>query len=230
MLAAVFILATLAIATAFVPVSTRTSSTALQMKKAWNDFGPANKWTWNPEIWTFDPSYSGSPFETDMGAQAPLGYWDPLGLIKNADQARFDRFRKVELKHGRISMLAVLGHIVTTSGARLPGDIAFGVPFSSVKNGLAAFETIPFMGLAQIVIFIGFLESGFAMREDDIARSCAEDILDGGFCDDRRKRVELNNGRAAQMGILGLMVHEKLNNDPYMMNSFLFGSPLPFNQ
>ena len=33
--------------------------------------------------------------------------------------------------------------------------------------------------------------------------------------------IELNNGRAAQMGILGLMVHEGLNNDPYVLNSLL---------
>ena len=40
--------------------------------------------------------------------------------------------------------------------------------------------------------------------------------------------IELNNGRAAQMGILALMVHEKLNNDPYIINTLL-GSPVPFN-
>lgn len=40
--------------------------------------------------------------------------------------------------------------------------------------------------------------------------------------------IELNNGRAAQMGILALMVHEKLNNDPYIINSLL-GAPVPFN-
>ena len=39
---------------------------------------------------------------------------------------------------------------------------------------------------------------------------------------------ELNNGRAAQMGILALMVHEKLNGDPYVINSLL-GAPVPFN-
>lgn len=41
--------------------------------------------------------------------------------------------------------------------------------------------------------------------------------------------IELNNGRAAQMGILALMVHEKLNNDPYVINA-LVGAPVPFNQ
>ena len=48
-------------------------------------------------------------FESEIGAQAPLGFWDPLGLLKDADQERFDRLRYVETKHGRISMLAFLG-------------------------------------------------------------------------------------------------------------------------
>jgi hypothetical protein len=47
-------------------------------------------------------------------------------------------------------MLAVLGHMVTTAGFRCGGDIAYGVPFSSVKNGLAAIETIPPAGVAQV--------------------------------------------------------------------------------
>jgi hypothetical protein len=44
----------------------------------------------------------------------------------------------------------------------------------------------------------------------------------------QKRAIELNNGRAAQMGILALMVHEKLNNDPYIINSLL-GYPVPFN-
>ena len=107
-------------------------------------------------------------FESEIGAQAPLGFWDPLGLLKDADQARFDRLRTVETKHGRIAQLAILGHIVTTAGVRLPGEIAYGVPFASVKNGLAALDTIPAAGIAQIVAFIGLIELGFAARKDDI--------------------------------------------------------------
>eukprot|EP00968_Pinguiococcus_pyrenoidosus_P005900 scaffold385_cov305-Pinguiococcus_pyrenoidosus.AAC.47 len=84
-------------------------------------------------------------FESEVGAQPPLGFWDPLGLLADADQERFDRLRYVEvrssaaweveiladfrpfvqIKHGRISMLAILGHLVTTAGARLPGNIDF---------------------------------------------------------------------------------------------------------
>jgi hypothetical protein len=42
-----------------------------------------------------------------------------------------------------------------------------------------------------------------------------------------KRAIELNNGRAAQMGILALMVHEKLDGNPYVINSLL-GSPVPF--
>jgi len=44
----------------------------------------------------------------------------------------------------------------------------------------------------------------------------------------RKAAIELNNGRAAQMGILTLAVHEKLDNNPYVLNA-LFGAPVPFN-
>eukprot|EP01036_Dinobryon_divergens_P030063 gene30063-39256_t len=53
-------------------------------------------------------------FEDAVGAQPPLGFWDPLGLLNDADQAKFDRLRTVETKHGRIAQLAILGHLVTT--------------------------------------------------------------------------------------------------------------------
>jgi len=85
---------------------------------------------------------STSSFASALGAQPPLGFWDPLGLLKDADQERFDRLRTVELKHGRISMLAVLGHLTTTAGVHLPGDIAFGVPFSSVIYTLNKFPIL----------------------------------------------------------------------------------------
>ena len=104
-------------------------------------------------------------FESEIGAQPPLGFWDPLGLLDDADQDRFDRLRYVETKHGRISMLAILGHLVTTAGWRLGGDIAPGLKFADMKTGLAAFETIPAGGIVQIVLFIGALELGFGLRQ-----------------------------------------------------------------
>ena len=168
-------------------------------------------------------------FEDAIGAQPPLGFWDPLGLLKDADQERFDRLRYVETKHGRICMLAILGHLVTTAGIRLPGEIAYGIPFSSIPAGEAALSVIPPAGLAQIFFFIGLIEVGFAARQVEIEE--AQLTASGWDAEtiDRKIAIELNNGRAAMMGILGLMVHEGLNNDPYVINSLL-GYPVAFNQ
>lgn len=171
-------------------------------------------------------------FEKEVGAQPPLGYFDPLGFLAGGDQATFDHLRKSEIKHGRIAMLAIVGHIVTTAGFRVGGDIAYGVPFSSVKSGLAAFETIPAAGVAQILLFIGLLEIGYGYQEKNIVEDCKFRMTSFGWNEATQRNkaaIELNNGRAAQAGILGLMVHEKLNNDPYILNHLL-GFPVAFNQ
>ena len=167
-------------------------------------------------------------FKSEVGVQPPLGFWDPLGILEEADQQRFDRLRAVETKHGRIAMLAVLGHIVTTAGVRLPGEIAYGVPFSSVKNGLAALDTMPLAGIAQIIAFIGLIEIGYTTRKDEIEAAQLKASKWNDATIKKKLAIELNNGRAAQMGILGLMVHEKLDNNPYVLNSIL-GSPVAFN-
>jgi Chlorophyll A-B binding protein len=168
-------------------------------------------------------------WENAVGAQPPLGFWDPLGLLKNADQRRFDRLRYVEIKHGRISMLAILGHIVTTTGIRLPGEIIKGeLPFTSIRSGLAALEDLPLSIIGLLIAFIGILEIGYSARQEDIEEA---QLRASGWDEETiawKSAVELNNGRAAQMGILGLMVHEKLDNNPYIINSLL-GYPVPFN-
>merc|ERR1711988_674563 len=59
--------------------------------------------------------YTGSPlraFESELGVQAPVGFWDPAGLCKDGDAEAFKRRRVVELKHGRVAMIACIGYIV----------------------------------------------------------------------------------------------------------------------
>jgi len=158
-------------------------------------------------------------FESELGVQEPLGFFDPLGLLADADQEKFDRLRYVEIKHGRISMLAFLGQITTRAGVYLPGDIdKSGTSFDSIPNGWAAINAIPESGLLQIVAFVGFLEL-FVMKDitgGEFVGDFRNDSLDFGWdtFDEEEKLfkrgVELNNGRAAMMGILGLMVHEQL--------------------
>ena len=47
-------------------------------------------------------------------------------------------------------------------------DIAPGIPFSSIKPGLAAFDTIPAAGTFQLIAFIGLLEVGYGLRKEEI--------------------------------------------------------------
>ena len=51
-------------------------------------------------------------FENELGVQAPVGFWDPVGFTSDGDVATFKRRRSVELKHGRISMMATMGFLV----------------------------------------------------------------------------------------------------------------------
>jgi hypothetical protein len=175
-----------------------------------------------------------SAFESEIGAQEPLGFYDPLGFLVDADQERFDRLRYVELKHGRISMLAFLGQIVTRAGLHLPGSVDLeGNKFDSFPNGAAALfgeDAIPFFGLAQIVVFVGVLE--IAVMKDITGEGEFPGDFRNGFIDFgwdtfgpqtkvRKRAIELNNGRAAMMGILGLMMHEQIPGNPVIG---LFGS------
>jgi len=162
-------------------------------------------------------------FESEVGAQPPLGFFDPLKLVADGDEAKFKRLRYVEIKHGRVCQLAFLGNIATRAGIHLPGDIDLsGDSFDSYPSGLAALfgpESIPAAGKLQIVAFIGFLE--LAVMKDITGTGEYEGDFRNGFIDFgwdsfdeetklKKRAIELNNGRAAMMGILGLMMHEKV--------------------
>jgi hypothetical protein len=158
-------------------------------------------------------------FESEIGAQAPLGFFDPLGMVENGDQGKFDRLRYIEIKHGRICMLAVVGYLVQEAGIRLPGAIDYsGLKFADIPNGFGALDMISTAGVYQLVIFIGFLE--IAVMKDVTGGEFVGDfrngLLDFGWdtfsaeTKLSKRALELNQGRAAQMGILALMVHEKL--------------------
>lgn len=67
-------------------------------------------------------------FESELGAQEPLGFFDPLGLVADGDQAKFDRLRYVEIKHGRISMLAVAGYLVQVGGVSSQCLVSSDIP------------------------------------------------------------------------------------------------------
>ena len=159
-------------------------------------------------------------FEDELGAQPPLGFFDPLNLVADGDQEKFDRLRYVEIKHGRICMLGVVGYLLTYAGVRLPGDIDYsGTKFTDVGYGFDVFSDISSAGIAQVVLFIGALE--LAVMKDVTGENEFIGDFRNGFIDFgwdsfdeetklQKRAIELNQGRAAQMGLLGLMVHEQL--------------------
>jgi hypothetical protein len=168
-----------------------------------------------------------SAFEDALGAQPPLGFYDPLGLVENADQETFDRLRFVEIKHGRISMLAFLGQITTRGGYHLSGAIdKKGDAFDSFPDGWAAIQgpdAIPGGGLAQIIALIAVLELSIMKDIPGTGNQFVGDFRNGyldygwdKFSEEtklQKRGIELNNGRAAMLGILGLMVHEQLGGE-----------------
>jgi Chlorophyll A-B binding protein len=159
-------------------------------------------------------------FAGELGVQEPLGFWDPLKLLEGKDQSRFDRLRYVEIKHGRIAQLAFLGYITTEYGFRLPGNIDnAGDTFESIPSGFAALSAMPSLGLFQILLFIGWLEiAGWKQNPDSYPGDFSSSSFPVGYLkkniSEKEKLTfraqELNQGRAAQMGILALMVHEQL--------------------
>lgn len=141
-------------------------------------------------------------FDGEAGVTSPLGYWDPLGLSKDKDAETFEQYRTAELKHGRVAMLGVIGYIVPEI-YKFPGDIAPGVSFSSIPNGIAAIEAVPALGWMQMFFLIGAVDYyGFLILGDTEGKGkSAEELA-------KAKDQELNHGRLAMIAMLELFRHD----------------------
>eukprot|EP00434_Breviolum_minutum_P041836 symbB.v1.2.037219.t1/scaffold5435.1/size40275/2 len=162
-------------------------------------------------------------FENELGVQAPVGFWDPVGFTADGDVAAFKRRRSVELKHGRISMMATMGasdlivlHFLVyfsdcnNSSTSKPGFLSpsAGLKFADIPNGLAAVSKVPVAGWAQIAAYFGFVE--FSGGFDDYKTGTPGDygfkVLTSSDPEEKTKKLsaELANGRLAMMAIIGM--------------------------
>ncbi|CAE7573764.1 FCPF [Symbiodinium natans] len=196
---------------------------------------------------SFDPA-------KELGVQEPVGFWDPLGLSADNDEATFKRRRAVEIKHGRIAMYATMGYIVPEY-FKFPGFLSpsLGLKFSDVPNGLAALSKLPVLGGAQIIAFCGLIETtgffqadsttgGRGPREGKFSmKDSTESGEPGnygvgfptflGTVDDPETRksklaAELANGRLAMMAIIGMFFQDGLTGSAWGDWSLYTSSPL----
>lgn len=163
-----------------------------------------------------------SPYKSELGAVAPLGYFDPIGFGASLTPERFEQVRFVELKHGRVAMLAVVGYLTTYAGIRFPGA-------EDVPAGFAALGAIPSMVWVQMIATWAMMEAANrdrtgqeginpAYKGSEFKGDFRNGLLDFGWDKQSdkwktaKRTTELNQGRAAMMGITGLMVHDAMGN------------------
>ncbi len=160
--------------------------------------------------------------EGDIGVTPPLGLFDPLGFLNRGPDA-YRRYQEIEIKHGRIAMAATLGVIVTEAGLRLPGSLSLsqGLDYATQPGDLAgAYFGTPLAGWVQIAAFIAALDVAVFVQDPDAAPGdTAKDLpIEWVRYDDPEVKtfklnVERNNGRAAMLGITGMISHVALGQD-----------------
>merc|ERR1712166_137351 len=125
----------------------------------------------------------------------PGGYFDPFGLMANQGQidASYRHYKEVEIKHGRIAMLAAVGFLVGEQFHPLFGG---GIDAIETITSIPAFEK-PQQGEAR---------TNWKIRDDHISG-------DAGFFGGKKLAMtnpakfkemqtkEINNGRLAMIGI-----------------------------
>lgn len=139
----------------------------------------------------------------EVGALAPLGYWDPAGFMKGEDEAKFLEYRAKELKHGRIAMMSLVGFLVQ------PFAASANIGFDGIGGGVEALYTYPASsGFACLFLIAGFfelkilpdLETSPGNFSDPLKFAAGGNI--GEYNTDWRN-FELQNGRLAMIGSIG---------------------------
>jgi len=153
------------------------------------------------------------------GITGPLGFFDPAGFSNGISDGRLRFYREVELKHGRLGMLAALGFLVAEQWHPLfGGDI--DVP------SYLAFQQTPletFWGLVVGSIAIAEIYSVFTFNNPAGGEpwSIREDHKEGDYLFDplnlaptdpeefkQMRNKELNNGRLAMLAAAGMISQE----------------------
>merc|ERR1719188_1054582 len=147
------------------------------------------------------------------GGPFPEDFWDPAGLTKGKDDDTLRYYRAAELKHGRVAMVACLGWFHQAAGWHPIGDAAVRSTISD--DPLIAAQQLPVAGWLQVLFTIMCLEwlTTFVCKppEDqpwDVL-GVSDLIADEEYPEWKAQKMrELNNGRLAMVGIIGLIAQD----------------------
>ena len=152
------------------------------------------------------------------GLTKPMDYFDPLGFAKNKQQHELVKLREAELKHGRWGMISAvaipLTELVTHEQAIHALDYANVITVTTFTSVVAATE-LQSMLLGWENPFTNS-SNYFLMKNDyqpgDIGFNMKKSFL--GKDETFMLNAELNNGRLAMIGSLGMIVQELVSNQP----------------
>jgi hypothetical protein len=153
------------------------------------------------------------------GVTAPMNYFDPLGFATTVSAGKFLFYREVELKHGRVAMLAALGILVGENFHPLfGGDIDVPAAFAFQQTPLETFwpAVVAAIAIPEIYSVFSFQDptkgEQWAIREDHEPGNLGFDPLGLKPTDEKElvemKSKELNNGRLAMIAAAGMIAQE----------------------
>jgi len=157
------------------------------------------------------------------GVSAPMNYFDPLGFSTTVDSGKLLFYREVELKHGRVAMLAALGFLVGEQYHPLfGGDIDVPSYLAFQQTPLEKFWPAVVAAIAIPEIFSvqtfqdpdeGRLFGGlWKIKTDHVPGDLGFDPLGLKPKDPKEFKTmqtkELNNGRLAMIAMAGMVAQE----------------------
>uniref|UniRef100_A0A7S1G0X2 Plastid light harvesting protein n=1 Tax=Corethron hystrix TaxID=216773 RepID=A0A7S1G0X2_9STRA len=207
--------------------NTAVSRTALSADVAMNEpsYPPVNGWTADPGKFCL-----GLP-----GAVAPLGEFDPLGFTKDLSVQEIKRFREAEVTHGRVAMLATVGYIVGENFHPLFNGEVTG-PANTHLAQVQEIAPFFFLWLTTSILAaeLGRAKTGWESPMDAMKKNQEVDgktwlskLNDNYYPGDigfdplqlkprdpedfaEMQTKELNNGRLAMFGAIGMIVQEQV--------------------
>merc|ERR1719395_519377 len=155
------------------------------------------------------------------GVTGPLGFFDPLGFTTDCDAGTLLFYREVELKHGRVAMLASLGIVVAEQYHPLfGGDIDVPAYVAFQQTPLQNFwpAVVAAIAIPEIYSVFSFQEPGlkgdtqWTIRKDHEPGNLGFDPLGLKPKDPKELKdmqtKELNNGRLAMIATAGMIAQE----------------------